>query len=391
MIVTMSLMVSVFGAFSAVNYANNQYWYFSDTADTLEWLANSGVFTETPTPNENDLISEIYSEDDNPIIGVITDAAGSVISQQSIGKWKNQTISPAIIKKILTQTPEKRHCQSYVYSTKTLDNGNRLIVVQDTANRSNKALRVLGAVALSLLGLSALAGVTFFLSRFITEPAKKALAREKQFVSDASHELKTPIGAISINAQALHMEYDNTHVRNILSETERINRLIERLLTLSRLEATPPKAWKNCSLSDIVNEIALTYESVAYENVITYEFDIEDSVEVKGDEDELKQLTAILIDNALKNVTDPGLVSIRLSRQGGDAVLEVKNTGKGIAEKDLPHIFERFYTANGSRNDNSFGLGLPIAKSIVERHKGTITVNSLIDEETEFKVVFSLI
>ena len=272
-----------------------------------------------------------------------------------------------------------------MYTVKDLSDGNKLIVLQDTSNKSNAATRAFGT-ALIILGVGALALLTFFLSKFITEPARKALEREKQFVSDASHELKTPISAISINAQALEMESDNINVKNILSETKRMNSLIEKLLTLSKYEKTPIKDKEICSMSDILNEISLTYESIAFEKEIGYQYEIEDGITVRGDEDELKQLAVILIDNAIKNTEPLGLVTINLSKQNNHCVFEVKNTGKGIAEKDLPHIFERFYTLSNSRSDNSFGLGLPIAKSIAERYKGTITVNSVINEETVFTV-----
>ena len=279
--------------------------------------------------------------------------------------------------------------KSYVFTVKELGNGNKLIVLQDISVKNNSAARVLSTIALILFGIISLVLLTFFLSKFITEPARKALEREKQFVSDASHELKTPISVISINAQALNMDSENIHLKNILSETDRMNSLIENLLTLSRYEEVPLRDKSDCLLSDIVKEISLTYESIAFEKEIGYQYDIEESITVRGDENELKQLAVILIDNAIKNTEPLGLVTIALSKKNNHCLFEVKNTGKGIAKKDIPHIFERFYTSSSSRNDNSFGLGLSIAKSIVERHNGTISVKSEIDEETTFTVILN--
>ena len=335
-------------------------------------------------------VTEKIEDEDSLIVGIITDKNGNILSQQKIGKGQAQSVNQELVDKILSQKEDKLNYKSYVYTVKDLSDGNKLIVLQDTSNKSNAATRAFGT-ALIILGVGALALLTFFLSKFITEPARKALEREKQFVSDASHELKTPLSAISINAQALDVDNDNINVKNILSETKRMNSLIEKLLTLSRYEETPIKDKKICSLSDILNEISLTYESIAFEKEIGYQYEIEDGITVRGDEDELKQLVVILIDNAIKNTEPLGLVTINLSKQNNHCVFEVKNTGKGIAEKDLPHIFERFYTLSTSRSDNSFGLGLPIAKSIVERHKGTITVSSVIDEETVFTVTLLLI
>ena len=385
MAVTMALMLIVFSAFMEISYVNDNYWNITDTSNTLEWIAESGVFTNAQIVHDDVDVTEEIEDEDSLIVGIITDKNGNILSQQKIGKGQAQSVNQELVDKILSQKEDKLNYKSYVYTVKDLSDGNKLIVLQDTSNKSNAAARAFGT-ALIILGVGALALLTFFLSKFITEPARKALEREKQFVSDASHELKTPISAISINAQALEMESDNINVKNILSETKRMNSLIEKLLTLSKYEKTPIKDKEICSMSDILNEISLTYESIAFEKEIGYQYEIEDGITVRGDEDELKQLAVILIDNAIKNTEPLGLVTINLSKQNNHCVFEVKNTGKGIAEKDLPHIFERFYTLSNSRSDNSFGLGLPIAKSIVDRHKGTITVNSVIDEETVFTV-----
>lgn len=385
MAVTMALMLIVFSAFMAISYVNDNYWNITDTSNTLEWIAESGVFTNAQIVHDDVDVTEEIEDEDSLIVGIITDKNGNILSQQKIGKGQAQSVNQELVDKILSQKEDKLNYKSYVYTVKDLSDGNKLIVLQDTSNKSNAAARAFGT-ALIILGVGALALLTFFLSKFITEPARKALEREKQFVSDASHELKTPISAISINAQALEMESDNINVKNILSETKRMNSLIEKLLTLSKYEKTPIKDKEICSMSDILNEISLTYESIAFEKEIGYQYEIEDGITVRGDEDELKQLAVILIDNAIKNTEPLGLVTINLSKQNNHCVFEVKNTGKGIAEKDLPHIFERFYTLSNSRSDNSFGLGLPIAKSIAERYKGTITVNSVINEETVFTV-----
>ena len=389
MAVTMSLMLILFAAFFAINYANDYYSNVVDTSSTLEHIADSGVFTNVLLTNDDEYVTEEIADEDSLIVGIIVDKNGKILSQQKIGNGKSKPVNQTIIDKILSQKSDKMNYKSYVFTVKELGNGNKLIVLQDISVKNNSAARVLSTIALILFGIISLALLTFFLSKFITEPARKALEREKQFVSDASHELKTPISVISINAQALNMDSENIHLKNILSETDRMNSLIENLLTLSRYEEVPLRDKSDCLLSDIVKEISLTYESIAFEKEIGYQYDIEESITVRGDENELKQLAVILIDNAIKNTEPLGLVTIALSKKNNHCLFEVKNTGKGIAEKDIPHIFERFYSSSSSRNDNSFGLGLSIAKSIVERHNGTITVKSEIDEETTFTVILN--
>lgn len=388
MLVTMALLACFFALFYTVSTINNNRWYIEDVSGTLEWFAKSGVFTEQNNIGIDPLLQEVYSGESNPVVGVIVDQDGTLLSCQTLGTEETDEIDQKLIDKIRAQPSKRKNYRSYVYSIQKLKNGNELIVLQDTADNTGRPLRILVSILLAVFGLLAIALLTFYLSRFITEPARKALEREKQFVSDASHELKTPVSAISINAQALDIDQSNIHLRNILKETERLNYLIEKLLTLSRLQEVPLQVRSRCSLSNVVEEMALTYESVAFENEITYQYDIEEGITILGDDDELKQLVAILIDNAIKYTDSPGLISISLSRKGNHPVLEISNTGKGIPEEDIPHLFERFYTGNRSRSNQSFGLGLPIAKTIVERHGGTIEVSSVIDEETNVTICF---
>lgn len=388
MLVTMALLICFFALFYTVSAINNNRWYIEDVSGTLKWVAKSGVFTGEKSNRIDPLLQEVYSEDSNPVVGVIVDRNGKLLSCQTLGTEETDEIDQGLIDKIRAQPSRRKNYRSYVFSIQKLKNGNELIVLQDTSDNTGRPLRIIASILLVAFGLLALALLTFFLSRFITEPARKALEREKQFVSDASHELKTPVSAISVNAQALDIDRSDIHLRNILTETERLNYLIEKLLTLSRLQEVPLQIRDRCSLSNVVKEMALTYESVAFENGITYQYDIAEGITILGDEDELRQLLAILIDNAIKYADSPGLISISLYQKGNHPVLEISNTGKGIPEEDTPHLFERFYTGNRSRSNQSFGLGLPIAKTIVDRHGGMIEISSVINEETNVTIFF---
>ena len=210
---------------------------------------------------------------------------------------------------------------------------------------------------------------------------------QKGFITNASHELKTPLGAISVNAEALKIsKEDSLHVKNILSETARMNRLVENLLTLSKLDESKETEKKEFSLSDVVQEMCLTYESVAYEKNRRLCADIEDSIIINGNSDEIRQLLAILLDNAIKNSDENGLITLNCHKDVSTAQITVTNSGRGISEADLGHIFERFYTSEQSRNSGSFGLGLAIASEIVKRHGGKIEASSIPDKETVFTV-----
>lgn len=165
--------------------------------------------------------------------------------------------------------------------------------------------------------------VSVFLSRFVTEPAKKALEREKQFISDASHELKTPISAIILNAQAMYgIAERNKYMDNILSEAERINRLIKRLLILAYADESENRVEKSkFSLSESCEEIALPFESAAFENKIDFSYDISENIFYNGNCEDIKQVISILLDNAFKYTPQNGKIILKLFIKGRHPVL----------------------------------------------------------------------
>ncbi len=207
-------------------------------------------------------------------------------------------------------------------------------------------------------------------------------------MADASHELKTPIAVIMANAEALEKEPEEKKwLNNIKSEADRMNELVTSLLDLAKLEEGK-EVQQEENLSKIVEMSVLTFESLMYENKIELEYDIQKDINIKCNSSQIKQLVAILIDNAIKHSETNGKISIALKKQKNDTVLTVSNRGKEIPKEIREKIFERFYRADESRNrdTNRYGLGLAIAKNIVENHNGKISVES---EKgiTTFKVV----
>ena len=377
-LVTMLLMITVLGILAVSISLYNAYWSDLEMLQLVEWVSDSGIFTEGVRPD-----SEFPpEEEDSIVLGIIADKEGNVLCTRSLGEGTPETVNGAVIKRILASDPRNWKLGSYIYSTRSLGEEKTLVVLVNMENNGTELWRILGYGALAAAALLVLGGVTFLLSSFVTNPAKKALEREKQFIADASHELKTPLGAISINAQALEMDdAENIHIRNILSETGRMNRLLERLLTLSRLEEKSAYRKTEFSLSEAAEEILLTYESLAYEKQIDYQYDLAKDLTYLGDPEEFRQLVAILLDNAIKHTPDKGIVSASLAKTEDKLLFTMKNTGH-IPEEDLPHVFERFYSTDRSRTGGSFGLGLSIARAITHRLGGRILA--------ENQVVFSV-
>lgn len=190
-----------------------------------------------------------------------------------------------------------------------------MILFTDTTDHTFDPVRLFGTIIIIVLSFILLLLVSHYLSRFVTNPAEEALKREKQFISDASHELKTPIAAISINAQALKgLEEDQKYLQNIRSEAGRMDQLIHRLLTLSYYEETGRTMEKDFfSLSESCEAIALAMESVAFEKKIEFGYHIEDDINCYGNSEEMKQVVAILLDNAMKHTPEKGIIQLTLS------------------------------------------------------------------------------
>ncbi|HJB31474.1 HAMP domain-containing sensor histidine kinase [uncultured Oscillibacter sp.] len=235
---------------------------------------------------------------------------------------------------------------------------------------------------IGLAALILLLGVSILLARWATRPVARAWRQQRQFLSDASHELKTPLTVILSNAELLEAApMDPRPARwadNIHSEAKRMKSLVEEMLTLARADnAVPTAVMAEVSLSDLATDCALAFEPVAFEAGKPLESDIAPDVTVTGDGDKLRQLIGVLLDNAIKYGQAGGTITLSLRRTDRQARLTVSNPGEPIPPEQLSRLFERFYRADASRGEQSgFGLGLPIAAAIASEHKGTLKAES---------------
>ena len=276
----------------------------------------------------------------------------------------------------------------YAYNYK---NGNYLLII----DVSNVKARLLKNLRISLIIFIVFEIMIFYLSRLITKwltkPALDSYQKQKDFIADASHELKTPVAVIMANADALEADMsEKKWLNNIKQETEKMNNLITNLLNLSKIENQFDKSMYELNdISKIVNKNILTFESLAFEKNVKIKDDIEDNIVFKSNALEMNELISILIDNAIKHADNKSTINVSLNKKSEGIVLKVANKGDEIDPKDYDKIFERFYRVDEShnRNSNRYGLGLAIAKSIVEKHDGKISVDSK-EHITTFKVIF---
>lgn len=261
--------------------------------------------------------------------------------------------------------------------------GTRCIAFVDISGQQS-ALNALirTSAVIGLLGTVVFLLISIFLARWAVKPVAQAWEQQKQFVSDASHELKTPLTVILSNAELLQDPQCPEQIRqqssqNIQTMSHQMCHLVEGLLELSRADNGQVKInFANMDFSKLVSDSLLPFEPVLFEKGLYLESQIAPGIQVLGSAQHLKQVLDILLDNAAK-YSSPGVVCVTLQCQSKGCLLYVSSPGVPIAKKDLTRIFDRFYRADQARSrDGSFGLGLAIAQTIVREHQGRIWAES---------------
>lgn len=251
-----------------------------------------------------------------------------------------------------------------------------------------KSFLLVGILSLIILFI-----ISVYLTNKSIKPIKEAFDKQKQFIADASHELKTPITIIKTNTSLILSNPNDTilnqtkWINYINSQTDRMSKLIDEMLSLAKLDAKENNIILNpINISKIIESIILMFDAIIYENNINLETNISKDIFIKGDKENLKKLFSIIMDNAIKHINKNGTLSINLFVDKNKVKVIIKNTGEGIAKENLEKIFDRYYRADDSRlrETGGYGLGLAIAKSIVLQHKGKIYAQSTLNKDTSF-------
>lgn len=238
-------------------------------------------------------------------------------------------------------------------------------------------------------------GATALISTFLTsksiKPIKESFEKQKEFVANASHELKTPLTVINTNIDVLlsNGENENTKwLKYIKTEVLRMNKLTHDLLYLANVDEENQLLVNTFDASTALESVLLGVEALCFEKELKLTYTLEQKSMIKFNEEQFIQLAMILIDNAIKYTPKKGTIKLDLAKANKNTVISIENSGIGISEVDLPYVFDRFYKSDKSRknSNNSFGLGLSIAKAIIENHHGKITVESEPNEYTRFTI-----
>lgn len=278
---------------------------------------------------------------------------------------------------IVSQGKTKGSIGTYRYGTDKTEDGATLVVFVDRSSRLAQAFSLLrNTVYIGAAALLSMLILVYMLSGLAASPVIESLEKQKKFISDAGHELKTPLTIISANVDVLEM----TGVRNewtgsIRGQVRRMTELVNNLLTLSRMEEdSVQEVFTDVDLSRCVQEAAQNYVPVAAAKNRTYTTDIQDGIFITGDRKSLLQLCSLLLDNAMKYSNEGGNVRLSLQKSKNKILLEVINTCDELPEGNLDRLFDRFYRADSSRSRESggFGIGLSAARAICRRHGGNI-------------------
>ena len=351
---------------------------------------------------DSDFIPTMRTPDQDPrriyldftIYTIVLDEEGNY--KEVINHTNNDELDEETIEKIANNIIHNHKSDFYVgnlYTSKyayTFTKGNTLIIMDNTELNKVLVNQLLSNIFLLLICEIVIFIIAYFLTKWIITPVKNSFEKQKIFVADASHELKTPLSVMIASADAYFNDKNDKWVKNMKNESERMIQLVTELLDLAKTEEEQDIMMEQNNLSDIIEGSILTFESLFYDNKLKLKYDIEPNIEMLCNENLIIELMSILIDNAIKHCEEKGKVIVDLYKKNKQIILEVKNTGLPIRKEDEEKIFERFYKVDTSRNRNSnnYGLGLAIAKNIVTKHGGEIKAHSS-DGYTTFKVTWN--
>ena len=284
--------------------------------------------------------------------------------------------------KILGDGSDSGFTDIYRYRVADCEDGTRIIFVDCRQELESFRNTLVYSVGVSLLG--------FLASKKIFKPVAESYAKQKRFITDASHEIKTPLTIIDANTEVIEMvNGESEWTKNTRDQVKRLTALTNQMVALSRLDENPePKEKAKFDLSDVAYEVIDHFSSLSEVRGKKISVDIEDGIKYVGDENSIRQLISILVDNAMKYAVESADISISLKRDGRKVKFVLKNLTDGMEEGSQDILFERFYRPDSSRNSETggSGIGLSLAKSIVESHKGRITARCDGDGYITFQV-----
>lgn len=324
---------------------------------------------------------------------VVLKEDGTVYSVDT-GKIASIDTSHAITyaQKIWRSKKDKGFTDEYRYRITETENGVRIIFLDRGRELSNFRNLIFTGIWVSLLGLLTVFVLLIFLSSYMIRPFLKNDEKQKRFITDAGHELKTPLTIIDADTEVLEMEIgENEWLSDIRTQSGRLAELTKDLILLSRMEEQREVRIVEFSLSDAVEETVETFRSLAVTQKKQLTQEIEPMISMHGEEAAIRRLITILLDNAVKYSEEGGRIRVTLQKRKKKIYFQVWNTTGQISKENISHIFDRFYRTDSSRNSaaGGYGLGLSIAAATAAAHKGKISANTEDEKSLQITITFS--
>lgn len=296
----------------------------------------------------------------------------------------------AITSSILKLNKQSGYMDNYQYYIESKEYGKIIILTERGATVELLSDLVYNSLIIAGISCVVLLLISILLARWAVMPVKDAFEKQRQFISDASHELKTPLTVIITNTDVLKNEIgSSTEITHIKDQSNRMSQLIHDMLSLARSdEDSRGVQFVEFDLSGAVRNSVLGLESAAFEAGKNMTYDIQDGIRYIGNEQQIRQVVSIFVDNAIKHSNTGGNIQIQLKRDGSKIRISFYNTGVGVKDSEKEKIFERFYRSDESRSRETggYGLGLAIAKSIIHQYGGKISVDGVTGEWVRFTI-----
>lgn len=396
-IITMcSIIIVLGGIIGTINIAN--YYNVNKNADALLTVLaeNNGIFPKPDdtrkgkTPHEHDMSPEapfetryftVVLRDDNTVVMVNTGRIAAVSTETAAHYAKT----------LHTQGNTSGFLDNYKYKAVPSDDNIMYVFLDCSRELSTFYSFLFASLLVSLGGILLVFTLVMIFSLLALKPVAESYEKQKQFITNASHEIKTPLTIISANADIIEMENGETKwTSSIKNQVKRLTDLTEKLVFLSRMdEENTSLETTDFSISDAIEETAQPFEAIAAAQNKTFIVNIEKNIYFHGDEALIRQLISLLLDNAMKYSNERGTIELNFRKNGKNREITVKNTVTEIKPGKLDILFERFYRADLSRNSETggYGIGLSAAKAIVAAHKGKIHARSSDGKSVTFNVI----
>ena len=319
-----------------------------------------------------DVLNETNNED---IYKIVVNNENEIIRKSNNTNEEVEKIAIEVSK----NKKQEGFIDKYVYKTRRLGNNEiNITLMENESAIKNINIKIYSSIIIAVILIFLIYIIAKKISKTIVKPVEETLEKQKQFISDASHELKTPLAVIEANSEVLEDKVGNNKwITYIQNEIQSMNKLVNDLLLLAKIENIKNKNFEKFNLSKQVELSISVFESMIFEKNINLTTNITDNIEFYGDKEDIKHIVSTLVDNAIKHTKEKKKIVVDLIKEKNEIMLLVKNEGEPIPEDEQEKIFERFYRVDKSRNRNEkrYGLGLAIAKQIVEKYNGTIEVN----------------